>query len=70
MNKLQKQLSKLGINKAQAKVITVDGNEAVIVRWNGDEEQFFGFDDSDDADPLDEVYAVAKVLRFADHLLD
>ena len=39
MNKIKQQLSRLGINKAQASTGVIGkGAEAVILRWNGDEE--------------------------------
>lgn len=63
---LRKQLSNLGINKAQAANITSEGNPAVLVRWNGDEEVFTGYADGHDADPREAEYAKQRLARFQD----
>ena len=60
---LRKQLSKLGINKAQAHTMTTEGYPAIKVRWNGDEEIFTGYDE---LNPFDEEMVEAKFGRFKD----
>ncbi len=61
---LRKQLSKLGVNKAQADAGTSEKYPAIFVRWNGDEEVFTG------CDPLNPYDANAeRVSRFADDKL-
>ena len=63
---LRKQLSNLGINEAQAENMTSEGHPAIMVRWNGDEEVFTGYDDTYDADPRDAEYAEQRLSRFKD----
>ncbi len=61
---LRNQLSKLGVNKAQADAGTSEGYPAIFVRWNGDEEVFTGYD------PLNHYDVNAeRVARFADDKL-
>jgi len=61
---LRNQLSKLGVNKAQADAGTSEGYPAVFVRWNGDEEVFTGYDAMNPYDVNAE-----RVARFADDKL-
>lgn len=63
---LRKQLTQLGINKAQAESITSEDYPAVMVRWNGDKAVFAGYADGYDADPLDAEYAEQRLSRFKD----
>lgn len=61
---LRKQLSRLGINKAQAEAGTSEGNPAIWLRWNGDNEVFTGCDELNPNDPM-----AARVERFGDNKL-
>lgn len=64
VQKLRKQLAKLGINKAQAEAGTSEGYPAIWVRWNGDSEVFTGCDELNPNDPM-----AARVERFEDSKL-
>ena len=63
LNKLRKQLSDLGINKAQADAGTSEGSPVIFVRWNGDEETFSGYNE---LDPFEEEIVEARLERFKD----
>lgn len=61
---LRNQLSKLGVNKAQAEAVKSEGHPAVMVRWNGSEELFTGYDVTNPYDTNKE-----RVTRFSDDKL-
>jgi len=47
-SQIKKQLKELGVTKAVAEPITVNGDQAALLRWNGEEVYFFGIDYSGD----------------------
>ena len=64
---LRKQLSNIGINKAQAEFMSYDGSPAIRISWQGETDYFFGY--YEDLDYYDRPEVERRFEQFKDENL-
>lgn len=62
-SEIRKQLKELGISSAIVTDETIEGNNAVLLRKNGIEEHFFGFEQADMDDCANQMQDYGEYLK-------